>query len=65
MNNVLKVDFWDIDEMANQITAVVQNDPLRDTLLENAQKEYQHLSWDNASEKIHGLYNQHMMGASA
>ena len=24
--NCLKVDFWDIDEMANQIVAVVQND---------------------------------------
>jgi glycogen synthase len=27
--NCLKVDYWDIDEMANKITAVVQNDPLR------------------------------------
>jgi glycosyltransferase involved in cell wall biosynthesis len=64
LGNCLKVDFWDIDEMANQITAVVQNDPLRDTLLENAQREYQHLSWDSASEKIHGLYNQHTAGVT-
>jgi glycosyltransferase involved in cell wall biosynthesis len=65
MRNVLKVDFWDIDEMANQITAVVQNDPLRDSLLEQAQKEYMHLSWDKASEKIHGLYDQHAVGSYA
>jgi glycogen synthase len=59
MGNVLKVDFWDIDEMANQITAVVQNDPLRDNLLENAQREYRHLSWENASHKIVHVYHQH------
>jgi glycogen(starch) synthase len=64
MGNVLKVDFWDIHEMANQITAVVQNDPLRDNLLENAQREYRHLSWDKASDKIHGLYNQHLAGVA-
>lgn len=59
LGNCLKVDFWDVQEMANQITAVVQNDALRDTLLENAQREYQHFSWDKASDKIINLYNQH------
>jgi glycogen(starch) synthase len=65
LRNCLKVDFWDIDEMANQITAVVQNDPLRDVLLEESQKEYRKLSWDGASEKIHGLYTQHLEGSVA
>lgn len=59
MRNVLKVDFWDIDEMANQITAVVQNDPLRDNLLLQAQSEYQHLSWEKASHQIVNLYRRH------
>jgi glycosyltransferase involved in cell wall biosynthesis len=65
LRNCLKVDYWDIDEMANQITAVMQNDPLRDVLLEESQKEYRKLSWDGASEKIHGLYMQHMEGVPA
>lgn len=65
LQNCLKVDFWDIDEMANQITAVVQNDPLRDVLLENSQAEYRRLSWDGASEKIHSLYDQHRQGVAA
>ena len=26
LNNVLKVDYWDIDEMANQIASVLMND---------------------------------------
>jgi glycogen(starch) synthase len=65
LRNCLKVDYWDIDEMANQITAVMQNDPLRDVLLEESQKEYRKLSWDGASEKIHGLYMQHMESVPA
>jgi glycosyltransferase involved in cell wall biosynthesis len=60
LGNCLKVDFWDIDEMVNQITAVVQNDPLRDNLLGNAQNEYRRLSWDKASEQIHRLYRRHL-----
>ncbi len=59
MGNVLKVDFWDTREMANQITSVVRNDPLRDNLLSNSQREYQRLSWEGASDKIVELYRQH------
>lgn len=65
LTNCLKVDFWDINEMANQITAVVQNDELRDTLLENAKKEYQRMSWEAASDKVMHLYRQHTVGATA
>jgi len=65
LNNCLKVDFWDIDEMANQITAVVQNDQLRDTLLENAKQEYQNMSWEAASDKVMNVYRQHLTGATA
>ena len=60
LTNCLKVDFWDIDEMANQIIAVVQNDALRDTLHENAYREYERMSWDKASSKIENLYKQHL-----
>ncbi|HSX31245.1 MAG TPA: glycosyltransferase family 4 protein [Candidatus Saccharimonadales bacterium] len=63
--NCLKVDHWDINEMANQITAVVQNDPLRDTLLENAKAEYLRMSWEGATDKVIKLYNQHMAGVTA
>lgn len=57
--NCLKVDFWDIDEMANQIVAVVKNDPLRDELQANAYKEYEKLSWYPAAEKLMYWYTHH------
>jgi glycogen(starch) synthase len=61
LRNCLKVDFWDIDEMASQITAVVLNDPLRDELQKNALREFEEMSWDKASQKIEELYHhQHV-----
>lgn len=59
LQNCLKVDFWDVDEMANNIAAVVQSDELRDELLHNSQKEYKRLSWEDASHKIHEMYKRH------
>ncbi|MGH7241398.1 MAG: glycosyltransferase family 4 protein, partial [Candidatus Saccharimonadales bacterium] len=65
LRNCLKVDFWDINEMANKIAAVVQNDALRDTLYQNSLSEFENLSWAKASEKVMGVYHQHVQGASA
>jgi len=59
INNCLKADFWDVNEMANQITAVVQNDSLRDELLLQSYAEYVKLSWDAAASKMIGAYEQH------
>lgn len=64
----LKVDFWDIEEMANQIAAVVMNDDLRDELHTEALKEYEKLSWFPAAERLIGWYEHHkreLMGAAA
>lgn len=60
LQNVLKVDFWDINEMANQITAVVQNDALRDELHRNSYKEFEKMSWDEAADKLMSLYKNHL-----
>lgn len=60
LQNCLKVDYWDIDEMANKISAVVHNDPLRDVLATNSFNEYQQMSWDSASKRIHNIYKNHL-----
>jgi glycogen(starch) synthase len=56
MNNLLKVDFWDINEMINQISATIRYQVLRDELISNALIEFGHLSWDETAEKIENLY---------
>jgi glycogen(starch) synthase len=60
IHNCLKVDFWDVDEMANQITAVVQHDALRDELHRNSLQEWQRLSWDKAAAKLLPMYRKHL-----
>lgn len=64
LNNCLKVNFWDIREMANKIAAVAQNDSLRDELSRNATRELGNMSWDKASAKIIKLYERHLTGVT-
>lgn len=65
LQHCLKVDFWDIDEMANQIAAVVRHDALRDELLRNAQAELRGLSWHKAAHRITDIYRSHLTGVPA
>lgn len=65
LTNCLKVDFWDVNEMANQIVAAVDNWPLREELRNNMLKEYDRLSWEPSVDKLHGIYKQHMSGVAA
>lgn len=64
ITNCLKVDFWDINELANKITAVTQNDSLRDELHANSYREYEKLSWDLSADKLWNIYTQHTSGAT-
>ncbi len=64
IHNCLKVDFWDINEMANKIVGVVQNDALRDELHANAYREYASRSWDDSADKLWDVYIHQTQGAT-
>lgn len=64
LKNCLKVDFWDIDEMANQIVAFIDSPALQRDLSINALSEYQKLSWEPAAISVKDLYRQHLIGVS-
>jgi len=51
LQHVLKVDFWDIDEMANKIVAVLRHPPLSTTLKEHGSFELHRLTWEGAAER--------------
>jgi glycogen(starch) synthase len=51
LTHALKVDFWDIDEMANKIVAVLRHPPLGQTLREHGSFELRKLTWDGAATK--------------
>ncbi|MCA9380410.1 glycosyltransferase family 4 protein, partial [Candidatus Dojkabacteria bacterium] len=58
VQNCLKVDFWDIDAMANKILSVLRYQPLQETLRENGNHDVNHLSWEAQTHKIIDLYNE-------
>lgn len=58
LSHALKVDFWDIDEMANKIIAVLKHKPLQRALVENGRKEVLHINWQKAAKKCASIYNR-------
>ena len=56
LQHVLKVDFWDTEEMANKILAVLRHPPLAATLREFGQEEVRQLSWDDSARRILAMY---------
>lgn len=62
LNHCLKVDFWDVDEMANKILAVLENQELEDCLVQNGNNEIDKLSWGSTADKIIHIYNNLVPG---
>lgn len=56
LQHVLKVDFWDVDDMANKIVAVLRHPPLHQTLREHGAFEARRLTWDGAAERCSQVY---------
>lgn len=56
LTHALKVDFWDIDDMANKIVAVLRHPPLSQTLREHGSFELRKLTWDGAAAKCVQAY---------
>ncbi|MEM9373323.1 MAG: glycosyltransferase [Planctomycetota bacterium] len=62
LTHALKVDFWDTDEMANKIVAVLRYPPLGQTLREHGRFELRGLNWDGAAEKTVKSYARAIAG---
>ncbi len=58
LSHALKVDFWDVDEMANKIIAVLKHPPLGRTLREHADFEVRKLTWETAARECLATYNK-------
>jgi glycogen(starch) synthase len=65
LHSCLKVDYWDVNEMANQILSVLKHGSLREELQAGAYREYQRLSWHDVSDKVLDLYQSHLAEAAA
>ena len=57
LTHALKVDFWDIDGMANKVIAVLRHPPLSQTLRQHGPLELRGLTWDGAAQRTASVYD--------
>ena len=58
VSHALKVDFWDINEMANKIIAVLKRPPLQTALRRNGFSEAHKFRWADSALKVKRIYEQ-------
>lgn len=56
LSHVLKVDFWDIDEMANQILSSLRYPVIRHQIVKEGKWQMQNMSWKCAADKVRRVY---------
>ena len=57
VSHALKCEFWDINQMANQMLAVIQYPSLQADLTENGLNEVMGFSWNTAAANCVSVYN--------
>ncbi len=62
LKHALKVDFWDVNEMANKIVAVLKHPPLSATLRQHGNFEIKRMSWSDAAKSCVSVYDQAVAG---
>ena len=58
VDHALKVNFWDVDEMAGKVISVLRNPPLQQCLRTNGKMEVSRVNWDVATDKLLSLYGR-------
>lgn len=56
INNTIKVDFWDIDAMADAIYGVLNYRSLAKYLKENGKQEVENLRWTDVASRVKDVY---------
>jgi glycogen(starch) synthase len=56
--HAMKVDFWDIDAMADAIYGILNYHPLSNFLKNKSKAEVDYLTWDKVAKKIKDIYYQ-------
>ena len=64
IHHCLKVDFWDVNEMANKILAVLEYPQLHLSLKENGSQEVKNISWQDSARRCLEIYQDVLSGYS-
>jgi glycosyltransferase involved in cell wall biosynthesis len=58
LSNALKVDFWDVDELANKILNVLTHPALSKELQAQSSEELKHIQWEKSATKVEDIYKK-------
>jgi glycosyltransferase involved in cell wall biosynthesis len=58
LKNALKVDFWDVQETANKILALLRYPALSRTLRDEGREEVRRMGWERPAELVRGVYEE-------
>jgi len=60
LNHCFKVDFWDINELANKIISLINYKALHNSMRENGYHEAKQMTWDEPADKCMAVYAEAM-----
>jgi glycogen(starch) synthase len=58
LHHALKVDFWNVRELADKMIALLRHPSLADEMSTRAREELKNIKWEQAAEKIRAVYQQ-------
>jgi glycosyltransferase involved in cell wall biosynthesis len=61
LSHVLKIDFWDVNELVNKIMAVLAHPVLKDALAENGSREAWQATWGRSADRLITLYESQLL----
>ena len=56
LTHAVKVDYWDIDAMADAIYGIIKYEALSKVFKEEGKEEVDNLKWANAAVNVHDVY---------
>ena len=58
LHHALQVDFWDVDELAGKICAVLSYEALAREMVERGREELETITWERAARLIEDVYRE-------
>lgn len=58
LSSIFRYDFWDTDRLADQMIAIATSNALKQELVQNVQREYTRLSWDDVARQCMEMYGR-------
>jgi len=58
LNHAFKVDFWDVDALADAIYGLLNYPALSEMFKKHGMEEVHNMKWENSGKKVHSIYKE-------